>query len=192
MGRVTIQHTIQHSLQLMRCHRCHICCSRSVLANLGCVCRPSWWIWLWPEAKAGPVWAKSGSKCIISLVFVNLVFRPRLYPTFELSGPYQHIWMISHDFRLSQLQHPRNRQQHARLCHNRGNRRRQVYKGTLIISIFYNYYHLMKNNPEHDKKGSKTLISRDEGRLHPPPPCRRSKKETEGDLHATRSLRLSF
>ncbi len=140
MGRVTIQ----HSLQLMRCHRCHICCSRSVLANLGCVCRPSWWIWLWPEAKAGPVWAKSGSKCIISLVFVNLVFRPRLYPTFELSGPYQHIWMISHDFRLSQLQHPRNRQQHARLCHNRGNRRRQVYKGTLIISIFYNYYHLMK------------------------------------------------
>jgi len=50
----------------------------------------------------------------------------------------------------------------------------------------------MKNNPEHDKKGSKTLISRDEGRLHPPPPCRRSKKETEGDLHATRSLRLSF
>jgi len=125
-------------------------------------------------------------------VFVNLVFWPRLYPTFELSGPYQHIWMISHDFRLSQLQHPRNRQQHARLCHNRGNRRRQVYKGTLIISIFYNYYHLMKNNPEHDKKGSKTLISRDEGRLHPPPPCRRSKKETEGDLHATRSLHLSF
>jgi hypothetical protein len=71
MGRVTIQHTIQHSLQLMRCHRCHVHCSRSVLANLGCVCRPSWWIWLWPEAKAGPVWAKSGSKCIISLFLLR-------------------------------------------------------------------------------------------------------------------------
>jgi hypothetical protein len=121
---------------------------------------------------------------------VNFSFSHALaLPNIWTSVGYQHALLISHDFWLSRLQHPWNRQRHAHWRHSRGNgRRRRAYKGTFVI-IFYNYfYHLMRNNTEHDKDGSKAFVSSHD----PPPPCCCSKNEMEGDLHPMPPLCLSF
>ncbi len=163
-----------------------------MLANLGWVCRPSWWVQVicWLRPGLGVCMYYIIIIYYFYYVFVNFSFsHASAFPDIWTSVGYQHAWLISHDFWLSRLQHPRNRQRHAHWRHSRGNgRRRRAYKGTFVI-IFYNYfYHLMRNNTEHDKEGSKTFVSSHD----PPPPCRRSKNEMEGDLHPTPPLHLSF